>query len=403
MADTPRPGPSKEQLDDLGLDEEDLGSFGTDTDDTPVGAEDQVGDQEATLATDAAPAGDEPTAILGEATDDAPAPPAAAAATTEPTPPAPTPGVQQEQQPPAAATAPSASPQAPNAPPAAPTAQPWTFAALGQRIPVEGATVEADGSVRLPATAVRQLQGRLGAHAQQLAQTYEQRLTELNPDNNRDVILSRLVIGQMQEALEKGGDDGLWDWIQGFRAQLPFLKERSARVEAETRASRYTQREQQERQQAEQAELEPQMQEAIGGWLERAIALPEYAELAGDRDPLAARLWAIRGELFKVAAQDDPEGRVQKGQRYLDLNVLDRELRFAADLVGRRKATAAADVQRAEAARRNAAALGSGPAVPPQPSVTGPPPAASAAATGRPKTREEWIDGLSKLAESPGL
>lgn len=400
MADTPRPGPSKEQLDDLGLDETDLTSFGTESDDTPTGTEDQVGDQESTLPTEAAPAGEEPTAILGDPADDAPAPPVAAAATPEgsTSPPAPGVGSSTEAPQPVAGSPPPIPAPAPPAQPAAPV-QPWTFAALGQRIPVEGATVESDGSVRLPATAIRQLQGRLGAHAQQLAQGYETRLAELNPDNNRDVILARLVTSQMQDALDKGGDDGLWEWIQRFKTELPLLREQAARRESDSRLSRYTQREQLEQQQADAAALEPQMQESIGSWLDRAVALPEYAELAGDREPLATRLWAIRGELFKLATQDDPEGRVRKGQRYLDLDVLDRELRFAADLVGRRKATATADTQRAEAARRNAAALGKAP-VPPQPSVTGPPPVATAT-TGRPASREEWLERMGSIAESP--
>lgn len=397
-AETPAPtfnGRPLESLEDLGLSEEDLEGFGEDQPRGELGElEDQQPVQEGTTA---------PAVDPGQPASPAqPTQPTPAAAPTRPsaaaTPPAPS-GASETAQP--AAAAPAAQVEAQPSP-EAPATKPWTPTADGQKLEIDGATVEADGSLRIPAASLAKLQQHL-AYRPHISRRFEQlqeQLRQSAPDKNEDVILARRLIREFAEANGKG-EDGLWDFVQRLGTNLPAWAA-LARAESLTHRIHTTeQRDQSAQAEAAWQEMEPRVRAGLDGEIDAFLQDPALADLRPLRDTIAEQFWNARDRYLAIADKDYPEHGLVRGQPFVRI----RELRQALE---ERLAVARAarhGVTRDAADRRNAAVLAGPAKVPPVPSQA--PAQLTTRATddgmdpNRPKTKEEWQDRLRQIANSP--
>lgn len=398
--------PTPEQLQELGLEEGDLGAFDVDAPiEEVVGTEADVGDQEQTLGGT--------TALVTEEG----APPAKEKEPVQPaTPREPagksvdrlTPHAEAErkhaltrttQERPAEAPGDKPTADAPSAPTTTALA-PWTPTADGRRLEIPGAVVESNGDVRIPKASLQLAQRFLAfrpawmEERARLIEAYESR----DPANHPTVVHGRMVVDQMVAAA-KESPDALWDYCNGFLDNLPRLKAEAKAESAERENQRLRNRTDSIDRQAEQDQLEPMLETALTEELDSYLALPQLAGLAPQREKLLKRFWEARAEIFARSDKDYPEHGLVKGQPFLRRDVLERELTFAAELLRDQTATATAETQRAEAARRNAAALGKEPAPPPAAPVGGKAPA-KPGTDGRPASREDWLDRMESLASS---
>ena len=232
------------------------------------------------------------------------------------------------------AEAQSPAPESTDSPPATPTepatpvspAKPWVPRADGTDLQIPGATLQADGSVRIPPETVGQMHRYL-ANREQVRQQIQHLNTELktarqlaDPQNNEAVIRSNMVIQGMLKAHEQGQ---LADWIDGFFQNLP-LYEANAKAEALQRQLKAQQEAVQPLQQQQQwAVMEPGFRDSLDATLDQVLADPENAGI--DRAALQAALWEDRTDLFRPAT---PEEKQEHGSDWtIDPRVFHRTLR----------------------------------------------------------------------------
>lgn len=389
-----RSQPTPEQLEELGLSADDLAAM---DDGVGVGGEEDVEDNEPEVDTTTAPAG----------TGTEPATPPAAATVDEPAAPPPPPSGSRTEEPgqPAAAAPPSpAAAPIPTAP-KPPDQSPWVPTVDRRPLALEGATIDTEGNVRIPAAAIPRLMGHMADRGvwQEREHAYQERIRELDPANNEKVLLSQLIADEMDAVSDPargGSDEKLWAWVQEFHELLPRLQ-----ADAKTRAiaaenQRLRGRLEPIDQEAERQRIEPELQRDLGSYLDRYLELPQYQALKPERARLANRIWSIKDRLIGRATQDYPEHGLQRGQFYVVFEQLEQELGFALDLLKGQKAGEQTEAERNAAEARNKAALRD-PSIPPTPSATGAALPATGDKSGRPKTREEWQERMDRLASTP--
>jgi hypothetical protein len=389
----------------LGLTAEDLADFDANV---GVGDESDVGDQESTLAQPPAVITEEqaaPTKVDQQPPSREPAPRQPESATPHAV--AERASSPEERQSAAGRAPTDPAPSAPK--PESTAVVPWEPSADGRRLKIDGATIEADGTIRVPPGSVNQLMSSLAYRP--AWQTERQRLHDLirlrDPQNNEDIILSRNLAAEMMKAADPaqgGSDETLWAWVQGFVEALPRLRA-EAKAEAKDRENKILRsRTDREDRAAQVAELEPQLQQSLGAYLDRYLALDQFKALVPQRHRLAHRFWnELFHKVFAAADQDYPHLNppLKKGEPFVQLGVIEEELLYAAQLLEEAQKDGAAASQRDAAAKRNAAALGDGTPPPPAPvgsrTMAGEP----SSGNGRPRTREEWADRMASIAETP--
>lgn len=388
MFDERPTSPSPEQLEELGLSAEDLQGM---DEGVGVGGEDDVEDNEPELDTTGAPA--DPAAPEGSEPA-APTPPPSGARTEEPGQPA-------AAAPPRPAAAPTTTaPKTPDQP-----VTPWTPTIERRPVVFDGATIDTEGNIRIPATAVPKLMGHLADRNvwQQERAAWQQERAALDPAHNEKVLLSQLIADEMDAASDpaKGGSpEKLWEWVQDFQDSVPRLKETARTKAVEAENQRLRGRLDPIDQEAERQQIEPELQRDLGAYLDQYLERPQYAGLKGERVKLAQRLWSMKDQLIGRAGRDYPEHGLKAGQFYVMFDVLERELGFAAELVAGRQAAASGEAERKAAEARNRAALGN-PDIPPTTAAGGVILPDGGDKSGRPKTREEWQERMDKLASTP--
>jgi hypothetical protein len=294
--------------------------------------------------------------------------------------------------------------------PPAPTAgdgeddwQPYTFRAGGRLMEIDGAVVGKDG-LYIPAEKVSAVTEAIqrGVHhqttfQQELAKR-DRQVAELDPEHNEKVIEAQAVLDFLEPRLKDAAS------LQAFVANFATEK---AMMLAEVRAKKAEARAQliaKHPQLAQPAEAEPSEEQfrelavsALWQHFDDQLDRGEFRGVfqAGERKALQAEI-ARAAPLYVIKApHDDPAQGIRAGERVIDVTRLVDDIRRYAERSGRvrpapkngQPAKGAAD----RAAAANRAALRS--TKPP----TGGKRAGPAKRSSQPRSREEWMKGISSM------
>lgn len=315
----------------------------------------------------------------------------------------------------------SAQPSVPGQPPAAPAGaaptgapEPWSFRADRQTFFVEGSSVDADGSLRIPKSQlplVQQLLAEGAAHRgswrEQKAE-YEARIAELEQsvEQHPDLLRARAFNAKLNALMEQG-PDAVAAWLDKFEQNREVLKHQAENAVLKHQLEDGTRKQTAADQDREAQALVPVMQESLQGVIgELATQFPgvdggklytrlmrSFADRVFYEVPVAERR---RG----LAAGEVQIGQSRDGQTLyvMDRGLVEEEFQHWASLTGAGAGAATAAVQQNRAALAGAppVAVGSG-----GPAQGGPTPPL-------PKTKEEldkWIQSgeYKKNFPSPAL
>jgi hypothetical protein len=259
-----------------------------------------------------------------------------------------------DQPPPASPDSPAATPEAP-APDAAPVLPiAAVLKADGTELPIKAERL-ADGALKIPADQVGNLQRHLADRSQWavkekgLRSQADKAARQLQQAEQRN----KTVIDAIRGALGKGPDE-FYEFFQGFERDFPVLLQQleNQRLKGELDDARA------ELAPVEQertlAELQPALQEGLTTFLGDVLKDPQYAGL--DAKDASERLWDLRGVVLGFADRDYPEHGLQRGQPYVQQDVVHRELqRMARDRQEIAKARAEVEAERARVKATQAA------------------------------------------------
>ena len=288
--------------------------------------------------------------------------------------------------------------------PERPVVQPFSFAADGKRVEVEGASVVEhpgpDGkptrSVVIPLDAFqRRVQPYLADRGKfaNKERDYQRQLAALSPDKNETVIRAQTMLDEFEKVL--GSEDSLTAFLQNFEQNRELLKLKvenaatAAKLRAREEGEQHTQTEQDE-----QATVQQVQEDLPNGVRAAASVLKQHFSVDVPEAALNAAYAEINenlGVYYRRATQQDAEQYgVNVGQIIRDEGRIERTLyRFASLLT-----TGSAQQQMTtEAAKRNQAALGD---------KKKPPPTVSAKGSAPPAERKVEIKSWDDFKERMG-
>lgn len=270
--------------------------------------------------------------------------------------------------------APAAPVGAPTAPVASPPEQPYVFR---DGLHVPGATLTADGAVRIPKESVQYVE-RIAANlsATQRANAQLQRqLQETGQQRSAKETQAQAVLDKLSE-IARWSPEQQVQWWAGYHQQLPVMLAQAEAKHAREELERSRQQYEPIQQQQQWQEAVPLYREAVGRHIQQFIQAD--ATLTGiDAATMLDKAWewAEQG-LIRTADRDIPEAGIRRGDPAVDLGLLRRllatEAGYQRQLADARKATEQARITaqaQQQAAQTNAAALRQPVAVPKAPAA----------------------------------
>lgn len=246
----------------------------------------------------------------------------------------------------------------------------FSFKGDGQQFEIPGSQ-QRDEGVFIPTDQVEWLQKQLAtakAHygswqgELQKARSEGQQLREEAEAKIKgaDLITERL------QALAEGPEDDFIEWAQNYRRNLPTLLAEARAAELEARNTQLEQRANAGAQQEQQAALAQQLDQGLD------LLVDQYAPAYPDvpRDKVRTRLGRLRHAIFYPAADNDPQGRWQKGEILADYGLVEDEFKEMQEIM----ATQQKPVTSAAKANQDAMAQPTAPPVPAKGNISTPAP-----------------------------
>ena len=234
-----------------------------------------------------------------------------------------------------AKTEPEAAPAAPVPPQPSPTGtQTFQYQADGALRDVPGTTrIDAEGNVVFTAEALPWLKQELAA-AYASRNSWRQQLAQAKAEGERLVkqaesrqVAADLVLQRLKQLAETEDENEVYEWVQGYRQNLPRLMLEAERAQLESERSGWQTEQQQREEQERVAQLVPMLTQGLDAITDRYMADPRFANLGITRDEMRQRLEQNADRVFF----ENP----QTGEIMVNTNYVESEFSYVGDLVRR--------------------------------------------------------------------
>lgn len=198
----------------------------------------------------------------------------------------------------------------------------FTLNVDGQSYDVPEAYVDGDNIVIPRDSFQRVIQPRVADRSvwQKERQQYEQRIQDLNPENNPQVVKAKTLLDNMLEVLED--DDKAEEFFSDFVRQRDKLILQAERAELEAEKNNLTSSQKREDAATQAEELPKQMDASIGAILNEAKNIDQYASV--DMDYVRELIEPIKASFFFRAEQDMPDAGLKKGEIGVRIDLLEQ-------------------------------------------------------------------------------